>query len=121
MESPGYPLSYTSDSICQYDIYPSSKDIGVRLDFKTFDVEASEGCQNDNLTIYNGSISTSNIIEVKCGKLTGDAFYRANKLIAVFRSDSKINSKGYNITVEREYFSFMKDSQRTQGKTQCTT
>ena len=103
IESPGYPEAYTTGSVCRYEIRGRFPDYGVRFEFKTFDLEASPGCQKDNLTIYKGSISSTNIESVKCGNETGDFISSAQNLFAVFKSSSNFNGKGFYINVERKY------------------
>ena len=72
----------------------------MRLSFQAFDLEDSQGCHNDSITIYNGQIMNSAIEAIKCGHVSGDVFVQSRYLIAVFRSNSHLSSKGFNINVE---------------------
>ena len=72
----------------------------MRLKFNQFDLEDSNGCQSDNITIYKGQIADSNIAAIKCGGASGDVFLQSTNIIAVFRSNSEINNKGFKIDVE---------------------
>ena len=90
--------------MCQFHLYSKFAEFGMRLEFNSFDLEGNAGCVNDNFTIYNNSISSSNILDTKCGRVTGDAFFTARRVIAVFKSNSRLNAKGFNIKVERKYF-----------------
>ena len=102
--SPGYPESYPTDSICRYELRGRMKDFGVRMEFIKFELENSHGCQNDNLTIYEGGeMTSSNITAIKCGIVTRDFFSKSPNVIAVFRSNSYINKKGFRINVDRKY------------------
>ena len=73
---------------------------GVRLSFKSFEIEDSPGCRNDNFTMHEGQSSNSTIATVKCGTVTGDFFSNTQNLLLVFRSNGHISGKGYHINVE---------------------
>ena len=75
----------------------------MRLEFKFFELEESQGCQNDSLTIYNRPYVGSPIISIFCGSVSGDFFFQSNNLLAVFRSNSYISKKGFSIKVDRKY------------------
>ena len=103
VESPMYPESYPTDSKCRYEFYGKFQDYGMRLEFNKFQLEDSQGCQNDNLTIYEGGMTSSNIKDIKCGNVAGDYFFQSQNLILLFRSNSHINGKGFRINVDCKY------------------
>ena len=94
--------------MCRYELQPKFAEFGMRLEFNSFDLEDSAGCVNDNFTIYKNSISSSNILDTKCGRVTGDAIFTARRVIAVFKSNSRLNAKGFNIKVESKYFMLLR-------------
>jgi len=100
IKSPWYPESYTSNLVCRYMLYGRFDNYGVRLLFKSFEIEDSPGCRNDNFTMYEGKTTNSTIAAVKCGSVTGDYFSNSQNLLLVFRSNSEISGKGYHINVE---------------------
>ena len=102
-----YPERYPNNAICRYYVGASGYGFdGVRLKFNEFDLEDSQGCQNDNFIIYEGRIDSSTIVETKCGRVTGDFFSKSRNLIIVFQSNSLISGKGFSIDVDRKYFPF---------------
>ena len=115
IKSPWYPEPYPRDSICRYDLHGRDLDFSVRLVFKTFELEDSLGCQNDNFTIYEERISNTTIADIKCGRVTGDFFSKSQNLIIVFKSDSLINSKGFSIDVDCKYLSTL-DNTTTRNR-----
>ena len=90
---------YTRYSLCRYELQGRFPDYGVRLEFKVFDLESSPGCQNDNVTIYEGRISNENIVDVKCGSVADDFISKMQNVFVVFNSNSNSNGKGFHINV----------------------
>ena len=84
-------------------LYGRFDNYGVRLLFKSFEIEDSPGCRNDNFTMYEGKTTNSTIAAVKCGSVTGDYFSNSQNLLLVFRSNSEISGKGYHINVESKF------------------
>ena len=72
----------------------------MRLEFNQFNIEESNGCQSDNVTIYKDRVADSNLAAIKCGSASDDIFFQSQYLIAVFRSNSQISNKGFKINVE---------------------
>ena len=103
IKSPRYPKGYSGNSMCRYEVRGLFSGYGVRLVFNTFDLEESQGCQNDNFAIYEGQIASSTIADIKCGRFTGDFISKSQNVILVFRSNSVISGKGFSIDVDCKY------------------
>jgi len=69
----------------------------VRLTFTKFDVELSESCMYDNLTIFDGSDNRSSTIGVYCGKVMPQELIQSTgtTLFVAFFSDSADNGRGF--------------------------
>jgi len=72
----------------------------IRLTFVKFDVELSENCAFDHLSIFDGDDDRSPIIGVYCGKATPQELIQsaATTLFLVFTSDSSENGQGFVVT-----------------------
>ena len=103
IQSPGYPEHYANDSFCKYELRGSILGFGIRLEFKTFDLEDSEGCQNDNFTIYEGRITNSSATETRCGTVNGDFISQSQYVTVVFKSNSHLSRKGFSVNVGCKY------------------
>ena len=100
IQSPWYPDFYSNNLICRYLVFGRFFDFGVRLVFSAFELESSQGCQNDNITVYEGETTNANMAAVKCGNATGDFISKSRSTLVVFRSNSHLSSKGFGIKIE---------------------
>ena len=97
--SPSYGISqYPNDTDCKYKM-TSISDYGFRLVFNDFSLENSTGCRNDNLSIYKGSVSTSNLISKRCGKEQYGIGTTSTLLTAHFLTNSYVSDVGFNVSV----------------------
>eukprot|EP00794_Sanderia_malayensis_P005911 gene5911-6598_t len=102
ISSPSYPSFYPANTTCVYNIVGPVAGFGIRLEFKNFSIEESNGCQIDSLKIYDGPrISSANLSNTRCGRDRRDFFSKTKNLILVFRADSTGNFTGFKIQVER--------------------
>ena len=97
-------MYYSSNAVCRYYVHGLYPGFSVRLVFKAFDLEDSQGCQNDNFTIYEEQIAKTTIAGISCGQVTGDFFSKSRNLILIFRSNSVISGKGFSIKMDCKYF-----------------
>ncbi|XP_071823339.1 uncharacterized protein [Apostichopus japonicus] len=96
--SPNYPAFYDNDAICEYTIHGSDDDV-ITLLFVTFELEDSDDCQYDSLTIHDGEIpKVDNIIGSYCGSTVPDPVYSSsNTLHIVFETDGSAVASGFEI------------------------
>ena len=99
IKSIGYGLvQYPNNTDCRYSM-TSIGDYGFKLVFNAFDLESSIGCENDNLSIYRGAISDSNLITKRCGKKRSDLVSVSSQLTAQFLTNSHVSKVGFSISV----------------------
>ena len=67
--------------------------------FNVFSLENSTGCISDNLSIYKGTVSTSNLISKRCGKGQDGIGTTSTQLTAHFLTNSYVSDVGFNVSV----------------------
>ncbi|GAB6025011.1 hypothetical protein CHUAL_010122 [Chamberlinius hualienensis] len=100
IESPGYPSSYSPNSVCTYIIERFNSDVcGLQLDVVHFSLETSRLCQYDYLQSPTG--------DRMCGnswtgvKRTVPFPRHEQRLIFVFHSDGRNEDQGFSINVHQ--------------------
>ncbi|KAF4095018.1 hypothetical protein G5714_024096 [Onychostoma macrolepis] len=63
VQSPAYPQAYSNNTLCRWVIYAPEGHI-VKLDFDDFDLEESENCKYDSLTVF-GDIDGKDEIDLR--------------------------------------------------------
>ncbi|KAJ8936436.1 hypothetical protein NQ318_015582, partial [Aromia moschata] len=99
--SPGYPLHYSSNLVCIYNI-TSKKDV-VNIRFEDFELErGSSNCAFDNVTVkvQYGSYSLSN--QVFCGTNKPPLVRVRGKTLITFKTDDFIHKKGFKFMFKDE-------------------
>ncbi|KAM4618540.1 ovochymase-2 [Polymixia lowei] len=95
--SPNYPESYSNDSVCRWVIYAPPGHV-VKLDFVDFDLEDSDGCLYDSLSVL-GDIEGTEEIAVLCGSsLPPPVLSHASVMMLLFTSDSSVTRRGFHAT-----------------------
>ncbi|CAK1578706.1 unnamed protein product [Parnassius mnemosyne] len=93
--SPNYPQSYPFGSDCEW-ILSTSPGNRVYITFEKFDIEYSEGCNEDYLEVRENN-GGGQLIGVFCGSQIPTNTTAANKLYIKFHSDSKDSGQGFLI------------------------
>ncbi|XP_054713870.1 cubilin-like [Uloborus diversus] len=97
--SPNHPENYPSDAECKYTLRRLGPKIcRLRLTYKDFDVESSEGCEYDWLEV-DGTKTCGTLPE---GHTVMIDFKDVYQKVFVFHSDSANVRKGFSIKVEQE-------------------
>ncbi|XP_051740984.1 ovochymase-2-like [Ctenopharyngodon idella] len=109
VRSPAYPQTYSNNTLCRWVIYAPEGHI-VKLDFDDFDLEESENCKYDSLTVF-GDIDGKDEIVVVCGRSLPPAVLSHNCMMLLqFSTDNSISARGFNATIS---FISEKDLQNT--------
>ncbi|XP_077066706.1 ovochymase-2 [Siphateles boraxobius] len=109
VRSPAYPNAYRNNSLCSWVIYAPEGHI-VKLDFDDFDLEESENCQYDSLTVF-GDIGGKDEIVVVCGRSVPPAVLSYGSIMLLqFSTDNTISARGFIATLS---FISEKDLQKT--------
>jgi len=74
----------------------------IRLTFSKFDVELSENCVYDHLSVFDGDSDQSPTIGVYCGKRLPQELIQSSgsTLFLAFVSDSEDNGRGFVVDWE---------------------
>jgi len=69
----------------------------IRLTFTQFDVEMSDSCAHDQLSIFDGENDQAPTIGVYCGKLLPQELIQSSgtTLFLAFNSDSAVGGRGF--------------------------
>ncbi|KAL0968559.1 hypothetical protein UPYG_G00268460 [Umbra pygmaea] len=98
IHSLNYPHAYSNGSVCLWVIYAPEGHV-VKLDFNDFDLEQSEQCQYDSLTVL-GDVDAKEEIALLCGKTEPPPVLSYdNVMVLRFRSDSTLAFRGFHATV----------------------
>ncbi|XP_048014131.1 ovochymase-2-like [Megalobrama amblycephala] len=109
VQSPAYPQAYSNNTLCRWVIYAPEGHI-VKLDFEDFDLEESENCKYDSLTVF-GDVDGKDEIVVVCGRSVPPAVLSHNRIMLLqFSTDNTISARGFNATLS---FISEKDLQNT--------
>ncbi|XP_016415460.1 ovochymase-2-like [Sinocyclocheilus rhinocerous] len=101
--SPAYPQAYSNNTLCRWVIYAPEDHI-VKLDFDDFDLEESENCKYDSLTVF-GDIDGKDEIVVVCGGSIPPAVLSYGRIMLLqFSTDNTISAHGFNAS-----FSFISE------------
>ncbi|XP_043084769.1 ovochymase-2-like [Puntigrus tetrazona] len=104
VRSPAYPQAYSNSTLCRWVIYAPEGHI-VKLDFDDFDLEESENCKYDSLTVF-GDIAGKDEIVVVCGASVPPAVLSySHMMLLQFSTDNTISARGFNAS-----FSFIREN-----------
>ncbi|ROL51611.1 NADH-cytochrome b5 reductase 2 [Anabarilius grahami] len=96
--SPAYPQAYSNNTLCRWVIYAPEGHI-LKLDFDDFDLEESENCKYDSLTVF-GDIDGKDEIVIVCGRSVPPAVLSHNRIMFLqFSTDNTISARGFNATL----------------------
>ncbi|XP_077372408.1 ovochymase-2 isoform X2 [Festucalex cinctus] len=98
ISSPNYPLNYKSNCSLRWVLYAPQRHI-VKLDFADFDLEESDGCLYDSLSVL-GDVQGTEKIAVLCGRsIPPPVLSYQSVLVLEFSSDSSITHRGFKATI----------------------
>ncbi|KFV64316.1 Ovochymase-2, partial [Dryobates pubescens] len=126
LQSMHYPEHYSNMASCQWIIY-AQEDHVIKLTYQSFEVEDSEDCSYDAVTVY-GDVGKEEEIARSCGfMLPAPVLSSSAMMLVAFHSDETETFGGFRATVsfvhvtdstsEEEF----KDVDMTEDKIQVTT
>uniref|UniRef100_A0A3B3XHI3 Uncharacterized protein n=1 Tax=Poecilia mexicana TaxID=48701 RepID=A0A3B3XHI3_9TELE len=93
--TPNYPQSYSNDCALRWVIYSPPGHL-VKLTFADFDLEESERCLHDSLTVL-GDVEGNKEIAVLCGgSIPPPVLSFSSIMVLHFTSDSRITRRGFS-------------------------
>ncbi|XP_055047469.2 ovochymase-2, partial [Misgurnus anguillicaudatus] len=98
VKSPSHPQPYNNNILCRWVIYAPEDHI-VKLNFDDFDLEESENCQYDSLTVF-GDINGEDEIVVICGRSVPPAVLSNGHIMLLeLSTDSSVFGRGFNASL----------------------
>jgi PKD repeat protein len=94
--------NYSDNELSAITFVPGSPDKMITIYFLGFDVEQSANCDNDRLTVYDGSSTLDPVIGNYCGTSIPESITATNTsgaLTVLFRSNASITASGWNAYV----------------------
>ncbi|XP_077424652.1 LOW QUALITY PROTEIN: ovochymase-2 [Vanacampus margaritifer] len=114
ISSPNYPLYYKSNCSLRWVVYAPQGHI-VKLDFADFDLEESDGCLYDSLSVL-GDVQATEKIAVLCGRsIPPPVLSYQSVLVLEFSSDSSISHRGFRATIAFISFTDFFDDKRGEA------
>ncbi|XP_070550309.1 bone morphogenetic protein 1-like isoform X1 [Ptychodera flava] len=99
VKSPFYPKDYPIYKICEYSYIAGTGQL-IMLNLSDFELEMSEECKKDYLTVFDGSDETGPPLGKYCGNKTqGSITTTGRRIFLKFRSDGSNVAKGFHLTV----------------------
>ncbi|XP_061578747.1 ovochymase-2-like [Cololabis saira] len=96
--SPNYPQSYSDACLLRWVVYAPQGHV-VKLDFTDFDLEESESCAYDSLTVL-GDVEGAEEIAVLCGAtIPPPVLSHHSVMVLRFTSDSSIAHRGFRASL----------------------
>ena len=105
--SPNYPLDYSDNMECTWQVQNEDKVGGyvLKVLINGFELQQDQAlslsrCPFDNLTFYDGMSDSSLFLESFCGTVHPEVIYSSGKnLFIKFHTDSEMTFRGLNISV----------------------
>ncbi|XP_066549034.1 CUB and zona pellucida-like domain-containing protein 1 isoform X3 [Amia ocellicauda] len=92
--TPNYPEVYPSNSYCVWHITVPAFE-RIELEFDQIQLEYSNGCVYDSVSVYNGPSTTSPLLGVICWNENYSFMSTSNSMTVVFRSDGSVTNQGF--------------------------
>ncbi|XP_008303462.1 ovochymase-2-like isoform X2 [Stegastes partitus] len=98
VHSPNYPQSYGDDCVLRWVVYAPHGHV-VKLDFADFDLEESDRCLYDSLTVF-GDVAGTEEIAVLCGRGPPPPVLSYHSVMVLqFTSDSSVAHGGFSASL----------------------
>ncbi|XP_029992705.1 ovochymase-2 [Sphaeramia orbicularis] len=94
VHSPNYPQSYSNDCVIRWVVYAPLGHV-IKLEFADFDLEESDGCLYDSLTVL-GDVEGTEEIALLCGSSVPPPVLSYHSVMVLqFTSDGSVTHKGF--------------------------
>ena len=102
-----YPSNYPNNSICNYTfIYSRPQNYRLIVYFYWTDIEDSESCAADSLSIYDGNSTNAPLIDTICGRKSGIQYMTTrNSFFIQFRTNDNVTKRGFKAYFSGQYMS----------------
>uniref|UniRef100_A0A4W4FUD6 Ovochymase 2 n=1 Tax=Electrophorus electricus TaxID=8005 RepID=A0A4W4FUD6_ELEEL len=98
VQSPNYPQPYSNNAHCRWIVYAPKGHV-VKLCFADFDLEQSESCEYDSLSVF-GDFEARDEIVVACGhSLPPPVLSYSRVMVVQFGADGSVSARGFNATL----------------------
>ncbi|XP_071091816.1 cubilin-like [Haliotis cracherodii] len=97
LQSPGYPVAYPNNEQCVWRIMASTSSYFVKIVVLDSDLEGGSGCPYDSVKVYDGSSTSSRMIQVWCDTMTPTVQSSGLYLTLVFKTDNSNTYKGFRL------------------------
>ena len=105
--SPSYPLGYSNNMECTWQVENQNKLGGyvLKVLFNDFELQQDQDlslsrCPFDNLTFYDGISESSPFLGSFCGTVHPEVIYSTgNNLFIKFHTDSEMTFRGFSISI----------------------
>ncbi|GAB0086814.1 Cubilin [Sergentomyia squamirostris] len=97
--SPNYPKNYEQNSYCEWFLYTDDSRT-LEIEFVDFDIEESENCQHDSLSIYELSENVRHLVKTWCKTEPPPQrrlILSTSQAVVTFRTDDSVNAKGFHL------------------------
>ncbi|XP_048245301.1 cubilin-like isoform X2 [Haliotis rufescens] len=94
--SPGYPIAYFNGLSCEYSIQAADASYSLQLEFTDVDVQSSQTCRDDNISVANIISGGDDPVATICGMPTS-SYQGGNNMKVTFTSDGSKVNKGFSV------------------------
>ena len=105
ISSPLYPSKYPNNILCNY-LFKHNKPSGYYtfIYFYYFQIENSDSCEADSLSLYDGNSTSAPLIVKLCGSnISREYAVPGNTLFLQFKANSQVTRQGFRAKVETIY------------------
>ena len=105
ISSPLYPFNYPNNIICSYKFtYQPSIYQFPAFTLAKFDIEDSETCEADSLSVYDGSNTSALLLDTLCGIKSRRTYLTSGNILFVqFRTNNRTSKRGFRGTFMQHY------------------
>lgn len=97
ISSPNYPNAYPTSLECNWTI-PVEYGKSVEITFVDLDLESSEGCEYDQMAVYDGVDSTSPLLGKFCQSASKTILTSTGPMFVHFLTDASFHGRGFMAT-----------------------
>ncbi|XP_044212979.1 ovochymase-2 [Thunnus albacares] len=112
VHSPHYPQFYSNDCVLRWVVYAPAGHV-IKLDFADFDLEESDRCLYDSLTVLADVEGTEEIVVLCGGSIPPPVLSYHSVMVLQFTSDSSITHRGFKATLAFISHTDLHDHDRT--------